>query len=242
MKLSEYYNQYDDILDNSGSQQQPYTFNNYEELKKASQSAGGLNREAREQAEAAPFQYAEAREPDAVDMGVIIGTELLGTVLGGLVTSGNPLGFAGGSALGNYFSQQYRINQGLQSDVGLGELGAATVLGGVGVGKLANMGTVAKTATRAAQGAGLAGAELAARTYIDEKRAPTQEEIATTLLFGGVFGGTLGAVEAKYLSDNLVEEATEGMTRLELVNKVKEKVDEAGGAENFEVGSSAKRY
>ena len=236
MKLSEYYNQYDDILDNSGSQQQPYTFNNYEELKKASQSAGGLNREAREQAEAAPFQYAEAREADAVDMGVIIGTELLGTVLGGLVTSGNPLGFAGGSALGNYFSQQYRINQGLQSDVGLGELGAATVLGGVGVGKLANMGTVAKTATRAAQGAGLAGAELAARTYIDEKRAPTQEEIATTLLFGGVFGGTLGAVEAKYLSDNLVEEATEGMTRLELVNKVKEKVDQAGGAENFEVG------
>ena len=236
MKLSEYYNQYDDILDNSESQQQPYTFNNYEELKKASQSAGGLNREAREQAEAAPFQYAEAREADAVDMGVIIGTELLGTVLGGLVTSGNPLGFAGGSALGNYFSQQYRINQGLQSDVGLGELGAATVLGGVGVGKLANMGTVAKTATRAAQGAGLAGAELAARTYIDEKRAPTQEEIATTLLFGGVFGGTLGAVEAKYLSDNLVEEATEGMTRLELVNKVKEKVDQAGGAENFEVG------
>ena len=176
------------------------------------------------------------READAVDTGVIIGTELLGTVLGGLVTGGNPFGFAGGSALGNYFSQQYRINQGLQSDVGLGELGAATVLGGVGVGKLAGMGAVAKTATRAAQGAGLATGELAARTYIDEDRAPTQEELATTLLFGGVFGGTLGAVEAKFLSDNLVEEATEGMTRLELVNKVKEKVDEAGGAENFEVG------
>ena len=77
------------------------------------------------------------READAVDTGVIIGTELLGTVLGGLVTGGSPFGFAGGSALGNYFSQQYRINQGLQSDVGLGELGAATVLGGVGVGKLA---------------------------------------------------------------------------------------------------------
>ena len=176
------------------------------------------------------------READAVDTGVIIGTELLGTVLGGLVTGGSPFGFAGGSALGNYFSQQYRINQGLQSDVGLGELGAATVLGGVGVGKLAGMGAVAKTATRAAQGAGLATGELAARTYIDEDRAPTQEELATTLLFGGVFGGTLGAVEAKFLSDNLVDEATEGMTRLELVNKVKEKVDEAGGAENFEVG------
>ena len=98
------------------------------------------------------------------------------------------------------------------------------------------MGTAGRVTTRGAQGAALATGELAARTYIDEDRAPTQEEIATTLLFGGVFGGGLGAVEAKFLSDNLIEEATEGMTRLELVNKVKEKVDEAGGAENFEVG------
>ena len=57
------------------------------------------------------FRKLYPREADAVDMGVIIGTELLGTVLGGVFTGGNPLGFAGGSALGNYLSQQYRIRQ-----------------------------------------------------------------------------------------------------------------------------------
>lgn len=163
-----------------------------------------------------------------------IGLEVVPAILGGVF--GGLAGGAGGSALGNYFSQQYRIGRGLQDEVGLGELGAATAFGAVPVGRLAGMGTAGRVATRGAQGAALATGELAARTYIDEDRAPTQEEIATTLLFGGVFGGGLGAVEAKFLSDNLVEEATEGMTRLELVNKVKEKVDEAGGAENFEVG------
>ena len=190
--------------------------------------------EATEQYYSDPFQYAEAREPDAVDTAIIIGTEVVPAILGGIY--GGLAGGAGGSALGNYFSQQYRIGRGLQDDVGLGELGAATAFGAVPVGRLAGMGTAGRVATRGAQGAALATGELAARTYIDEDRAPTQEEIATTLLFGGVFGGGLGAVEAKFLSDNLVEEATEGMTRLELVNKVKEKVDEAGGAENFEVG------
>ncbi len=181
------------------------------------------------------FRKLYPREADAVDMGVIIGTELLGTVLGGVFTGGSPLGFAGGSALGNYLSQQYRINQGLQSDIGLGELGAATVLGGVGVGKLAGMGAAGRTATRAAQGAGLAGAELTARTFIDEDRAPTQEEIATTLLFGGVFGGGLGAVEAKFLKD-LGLPAEEGQKRLEFKEAVQEQVKEAGGASNYEVG------
>tara|TARA_R100000479_G_scaffold27136_2_gene10449 strand:- start:1124 stop:4687 length:3564 start_codon:yes stop_codon:yes gene_type:complete len=163
-----------------------------------------------------------------------IGLEVVPAILGGVF--GGMAGGASGSALGNYLSQQYRIGRGLQDKFGAGEFGAATVLGGVPVGKLAGIGTAGRVATRGAQGAALATGELAARTYIDEGRAPTQEEIASTLLFGGVFGGGLGAVEAKFLSDNLVEEATEGMTRLELVNKVKEKVDEAGGVENFEVG------
>jgi hypothetical protein len=236
MKLSEYYQQYGEILDETKSKEkEPFTYTNYEDLKKYVDAAGGSDLEARQQAEAAPFQYAEAREADAVDMGVIIGTELLGTVLGGIATGGNPLGFAGGSALGNYLSQQYRIGRGLQDDVGLGELGAATVLGGVGVGRLAGMGAAGRTATRAAQGAGLAGAELTARTFIDEDRAPTQEEIATTLLFGGVFGGTLGAVEAKFLKD-LGLPAEEGQKRLEFKEAVQEQVKEAGGASNYEVG------
>lgn len=178
--------------------------------------------------------YREAPQT-GFETGVIIGTELLGTVLGGLVTGGNPLGFASGSALGNYLSQQYRISRGLQDDVGRGELVAATVLGGVGVGRLAGMGAVGRTATRAAQGSGLAGAELTARTFIDEGRAPTKDEIATTLLFGGVFGGGLGAVEAKFLKD-LGLPAQEGQKRLEFKEAVQEQVKEAGGASNYEVG------
>ncbi len=193
--------------------------------------------EATEQYYSDPFQYAEAREADAVDMGVIIGTELLGTVLGGIATGGTPLGFAGGSALGNYLSQQYRIGRGLQDDVGLGELGAATVLGGVAVGKLAGMGAAGRTATRAAQGAGLAGAELTARTFIDEDRAPTQEEIATTLLFGGVFGGTLGAVEAKFLKDGSGADIKENMTRPEVEDALATKIQEDGGIDNASVGN-----
>jgi hypothetical protein len=97
------------------------------------------------------------------------------------------------------------------------------------------MGAAGRTATRAAQGAGLAGAELTARTFIDEDRAPTQEEIATTLLFGGVFGGGLGAVEAKFLKD-LGLPAEEGQKRLEFKEAVQEQVKEAGGASNYEVG------
>ena len=198
------------------------------------QDSIGINYDLYLEEQRFPLSRANPVEADAVDMGVIIGLEVIPAILGGV--GGGLVGGAGGSALGNYLSQQYRIGRGLQDEVGLGELGAATAFGAVPVGKLANMGTAGRVATRGAQGAALATGELAARTYIDEDRAPTQEEIATTLLFGGVFGGGLGAIEAKYLSDNLVEEATEGMTRLELVNKVKEKVDQAGGAENFEVG------
>ncbi len=180
--------------------------------------------------------YREAPQT-GFETGVIIGTELLGTVLGGVFTGGNPLGFAGGSALGNYLSQQYRIGRGLQDDVGLGELGAATVLGGVGVGRLAGMGAAGRTATRAAQGAGLAGAELTARTFIDEDRAPTQEEIATTLLFGGVFGGTLGAVEAKFLKDGSGADIKENMTRPEVEDALATKIQEDGGIDNASVGN-----
>lgn len=187
-----------------------------------SYSFGGTTREL----------YREAPQT-GMETAVIIGAEVLPAILGGIY--GGLPGGAAGSAAGNYLSQQYRIGRGLQDDIGRGELVAATVLGGVGVGKLAGMGAAGRTATRAAQGAGLAGAELTARTFIDEKRAPTQEEIATTLLFGGVFGGGLGAVEAKFLKD-LGLPAEEGQKRLEFKEAVQEQVKEAGGASNYEVG------
>ena len=187
-----------------------------------SYSFGGTTREL----------YREAPQT-GMETAVIIGAEVLPAILGGIY--GGLPGGAAGSAAGNYLSQQYRIGRGLQDDVGLGELGAATVLGGVPVGKFANVGMAGKTAIRAGQGAGLATGELLARTYIDEDRAPTQEEIATTLLFGGVFGGTLGAVEAKFLKD-LDLPAEEGQKRLEFKEAVQEQVREAGGASNYEVG------
>ena len=181
-----------------------------------------------------PLRFAEDRKPDFVDTGIIIGAEILGPVLG---SAFGPKGIIIGSALGNYASQKYRIAKGFQSDIGKGELATATALGVVPVGKFANVGTAGKTAIRAGQGAGLATAELTARTMIDEDRAPTRDEIATTLLFGGVFGGTLGAAEAKWMSDNIGTEVSEGMTRTDAVKAIGKDIKDANGVNNAKVGS-----
>ena len=165
--------------------------------------SGEIDFDATEQMQREPFRYAQERTPDLIDTGIIIGAEIMGPVLGSLV---GPKGTIAGSAIGNYLSQKYRIAKGFQRDIGLGELGASTALGAVPFGKagsLSKLGGVGTTAVRATQGAGLATAELTARTVLDEGRAPTQEEVASTLLFGGVFGGTLGAAEAKYLNKTL---------------------------------------
>ena len=181
-----------------------------------------------------PLRFAKDRQPDFVDTGIIIGAEILGPVLGSVF---GPKGIIIGSALGNYASQKYRIAKGFQSDIGKGELAAATALGVVPVGKFANVGTAGKTAIRAGQGAGLATGELVARTTIDEGRAPTRDEIATTLLFGGVFGGTLGAAEAKWMTNNLGAEFKEGMTKPDTIKTLGKKIEESGGPENYKVGT-----
>ena len=174
-----------------------------------------------------------APEPDLIDTGIIIGREIIPALVGAYF--GGLPGGAAGSALGNYCSQQYRIEKGFQKDLGLGELGAATALGAFPVGKFANVGTAARTGIRGAQGAGLATGELYARTYLDEDRAPTKEEIASTVLFGGIFGGGLGAVEARFLNDNGLP-AKPDQTRPELLDATAKKIDEQGGIENFAVG------
>jgi hypothetical protein len=184
--------------------------------------------------------------PDLIDTGMIIGLEVVPAIVGGLVGAiGGPKGVIGGgaagSALGNFMSQNYRINRGFQEDLGLAELGAATALGAIpsvtGAKALKNIGGVTRTGIRSAEGAGLATGEMLARTYGDEGRAPTREEIATTVLFGGTFGGGLGALEAKWLGKNLVEGAEEGMTRPELLSKHEENIKEAGGIQNLSVGT-----
>ena len=184
--------------------------------------------------------------PDLIDTGMIIGLEVVPAIVGGLVGAiGGPKGVIGGGAagslLGNYMSQNYRINRGFQEDLGLAELGAATALGAIpsitGAKALKNIGGVTRTGIRSAEGAGLATGEMLARTYGDEGRAPTREELATTVLFGGTFGGGLGALEAKWLGKNLVEGAEEGMTRPELLSKHEENIKEAGGIQNLSVGT-----
>ena len=91
--------------------------------------------------------------PDLIDTGMIIGLEVVPAIVGGLVGSfagpkGTIIGGAGGSALGNYMSQNYRINRGFQEDLGMAELGAATVLGGIpsatGAKALKNIGGVTR--------------------------------------------------------------------------------------------------
>lgn len=184
--------------------------------------------------------------PDLIDTGIIIGREIVPALVGGLIGSlagpkGTIAGGAAGSALGNLWSQNYRIERGFQEDLGMAELGAATALGAIpsvtGAKALKNIGGVTRTGIRSAEGAGLATGELLARTYGDEGRAPTREEIATTVLFGGAFGGGLGALEAKWLSNNLVEGAEKDMTRPELLSKHEENIKEAGDIQNLAVGT-----
>jgi hypothetical protein len=172
----------------------------------------------------------------AISIGLDIIPPIVGSIVGGI--KGGPAGAYGGGAaggaLGNFLSQNYRISQGLKDDFGTAELATSTVLSGLPLGKLANTGMAAKTAIRAGQGSALATADLAARAYIDEDRAPTQEELASTILFGGVLGGALGAAEAKWFSDTTGVSVKEAQTRDELLDTLTLSVKEAGGPRQFD--------
>lgn len=172
----------------------------------------------------------------AISIGLDIIPPIVGSIVGGI--KGGPAGAYGGGAaggaLGNFLSQNYRISQGLKDDFGTAELASSTVLSGLPLGKLANTGMAAKTVIRAGQGSALATADLAARSYIDEDRAPTQEELTSTILFGGVLGGALGAAEAKWFSDTTGVSVKEAQTRDELLDTLTTSVKEAGGPRQFD--------
>ena len=180
-----------------------------------------------------------APEPDFLDTAAIIGWEVMPAIAGSLVLSwlgpkGIALGGAMGSAAGNYMSQRYRINRGFQKDLGYGELAAATAIGAVPLSALPGKGALARTAIRGTEGSALATGELYARTYLDEGRAPTSDEISKTLLFGAAFGGVLGAAEAKWLSMKTGVDDLEGKTRPQALKLLENKIDDVGGPANYE--------
>ena len=107
-------------------------------------------------------------------------------------------GGAAGSLWGNQLSQEYRIERGLQKGYNPGEMVMATAAGAIPFGALPGKGALARTAIRGAQGATVATAETAGRTLIDEGRLPTQDELLTSVLFGGTIGGVMGAGEAAF--------------------------------------------
>jgi len=178
-------------------------------------------------------------DPTLWETANIIGREILPAIGGSILGSiGGPkgiaLGGAAGASIGNYWSQNYRIERGLQKRIGYGELGAATAMGAVPLSALPGKGALARTAIRGVEGSALATGELAARTYLDEGRAPTSDEVATTLLFGATLGGGLGALEAKWLNSKLGLDAEPGMTRPDTLKLLENKVKDVGGAANFE--------
>ena len=181
-----------------------------------------------------------APEPDLIDTGIIIGREILPAIAGSFIGSiGGPLGIAGGGAagasIGNWWSQKYRIEKGFQEEYNLGELGAATAIGAVPLSALPGKGALARTAIRGVEGSALATGELAARTYLDEGRAPTGDEVATTLLFGATLGGGLGALEAKWLNRKLGTAFEGGENKQDVLQGTEKAINDANGPQNFEV-------
>lgn len=142
-------------------------------------------------------------EPTTWETAYSIGLEVVPTIAGAWLGSAlGPLGTAGGGAAGsswgNKLSQDYRIERGLQEGFNPGEHAMATAAGVIPFGALPGKGALARTAIRGAQGATVATAETAGRTLIDEGRAPTQDELLTSVLFGGTIGGVMGAGEAAF--------------------------------------------
>ena len=189
----------------------------------------------------------EAQEPGFVDQTAIIGLEIAPAILGGIaggavgtragpagVLAGVAAGGAAGGAAGNSLSQAYRLARGFQEDFSPGELAAATAFSAIPVGALPGKGAWARTLIRGGQGAGLAVGETAARTFLEDSRMPTKDELVTSILFGGAIGGALGRVEASWLNKTLdVDDIVEDMPRGD-VTKVIE--DHVKAEEDFSVG------
>lgn len=188
-----------------------------------------------EYAREAPPTWVENAQLIAIEMAPSMGGAILGSFLGGGV--GGAVGGAGGSYLGNKWAQNLRQEMGFADHINPGELVAATLTGAIPLGSFAKGGVLAKFGSsgmgvkagiRGAQGAAMAGGDLMIRTYADEQRMPTEQEWKTALLFGGITGGVLGSIEAKFFRDVTGNDAiVEGQTPTQVRSILKGELEEA---------------
>lgn len=157
--------------------------------------------------------------------------EIAPAIAGGVF--GGWLGAGVGAAGGNIWSQYLRNEWGLQEGINPGELAAGTAAAMVPVGKLLQYGTAARIATRTGQGILLSEAELAGRTILDEGRLPSEQEAKMAAMFGGIIGGGMGAIEAKFFNQTLDIDSQVGDTLDDTIKKTGDKIKEAGGTKPY---------
>lgn len=173
-----------------------------------------------------------ANQPSLTNMVIGMGIEGLfsvgGTILGGLAggaagtaaapglgtlagaTKGAIAGGALGGATGSYLRQLWERSTGSDKPISGGQIVGSAVLGtipgAVGAKTVAkSAGYVVPIVFRSAQGALTAASAETIEKAIDENRLPTWDEIKLPLAVGAVAGGTLGAVEKRYItSGNLI--------------------------------------
>ena len=182
-----------------------------------------------------PTMLRQPEEPSGLDYAAIIGLEVAPAILGGIY--GSYAGAAAGGALGNWASQEYRIWRGLQEEVSGGELAAATAFSVIPGGKLKGYSAPARIAMRGAQGSTIALGELYTRVGLERGEFANWNEVKATALFGGAFGGTLGAIEARMVSRVTKSGVREGMNRGETVKTVADDIESKGGYDSYKASA-----
>lgn len=174
----------------------------------------------------APPTWGESLQLMAAEIAPPLALAIVGSLAG---PGGSAAAGAAGGGAGNLWAQNLRRDMGLSDEISIGELGASAIAGAIPFTKVAASGMMAKTTLMAAQGAGIAAGETFLREGFqgiergEGWQLPSKEELATAIAFGGVIGGGLGAVEAKYFSKALDMPVEQGTTRDQLKLMVKER-------------------
>ena len=187
---------------------------------------------SQQKAQATNTAVVNSKEPSLTDMVIGMGIEGVasvgGSILGGLAggalgtgvapgpgtlagaAKGAMVGGAIGGATGSYLRQLWEQATGSDKPISGGQIVGSAILGTIPGAVGAK--TVAKSAGysvpivfRTAQGAITAASAEVVEKAIDENRLPTWDEIKIPLAVGALSGGTLGAVEKRYITNgNLI--------------------------------------